>query len=287
MVIRRLEGILVEAFPANWFGASAGTAAPAARRGPLESFGVVRRYRIGEIVYLCNEPVEFWYQLLSGSGRRYAMTYDGRRQIIEFLLPGDLFGFGGAANRHLFSVEAIASDTSIAAYPRRHLERLLDSEPGVGRCVREMVLASVSRIQARVVTLGRTSALARVSAFLLEVAERFPSGPASAIILPMSRYDIADYLCVAVETVSRALTELRARGVVRFGDIRSVQICDRDVLEALSEGSPDEKPRARMAPRKNARGGVRRSGTAHLSRKARLGFVITHNNSRPTVSRSV
>jgi CRP-like cAMP-binding protein len=253
------------------------------RRGLLESLGAVRRYRVGEILYLCNEPAEFWYQVVGGSGRRYAMTYDGRRQIIEFLLPGDLFGFGGTANRHLFSVEAITSDTAIAAYPRRCLERLLDSDPGLARCVREMVLASASRIQARVVTLGRTSALARVSAFLLEMAERFPSGPASAMILPMSRYDIADYLCVAVETVSRALTELRARGIVHFGDIRSVQICDRPALEALSEGSPPEEPEAEAASRtpgrrsKKARGSVRRVGTARL--------VFTQHNSRATAFR--
>jgi hypothetical protein len=74
------------------------------------------------------------------------------------------------------------------------------------------------------------------------MAERFRPSPAGAIILPMSRYDIADYLCIAVETVSRAITELRERRVIRFGDIRSVQICDRDALERLSEGSPAEEP---------------------------------------------
>jgi CRP-like cAMP-binding protein len=210
--------------------------------GCLEPLATIRRYRVCAAIYHCNEPVEFWYRLLAGSGRRYAMGYDGRRQIVEFVLPGDLFGFGATGNRHLFSVEAIASGTSAAAYPRPCLERLVDSDPDVSRRVRELVLASISRIQGRVVTLGRTSAVARVSAFLLEMAERFRAGPASAIILPMSRYDIADYLCIAVETVSRALTELRERRLIRFGDIRSVQICDRGALERLSEGSPDEEP---------------------------------------------
>lgn len=210
--------------------------------GCLEPLATIRRYGVCAAIYHCNEPVEFWYRLLAGSGRRYAMAYDGRRQIVEFLLPGDLFGFGATGNRHLFSVETIASGTSVAAYPRRCLERLIDSDPDVSRRVRELVLGSLSRIQARVVTLGRNSALARVSAFLLEMAERFHAGPASAIILPMSRYDMADYLCIAVETVSRALTELRARRVIRFGDIRSVQICDRDALERFSEGSQAEEP---------------------------------------------
>lgn len=208
----------------------------------LEPLATIRRYGACAAIYHCNEPVEFWYRLLAGSGRRYVMAYDGRRQIVEFLLPGDLFGFGATDNRHLFSVETIASATVVAAYPRGSLERLVDSDPAASRRVRELVLASNSRIQARVVTLGRTSALARVSAFLLEMGERFRAGPASAIILPMSRYDIADYLCIAVETVSRAITELRERRVIRFGDIRSVQICDRGALERSAEGLQAEEP---------------------------------------------
>jgi CRP-like cAMP-binding protein len=265
----------VEIIPVNSVGPWQSETDLAPPPGRLGSLGAARRFRISEAVYLRNEPIEFWYQMVCGSGRRFAMSYDGRCQIVEFLLPGDLFGFGDGASKHLFSVEAIASGTTVVAYPRRCLERLVDSDPRLGRRVRELVLASISRIQARVVTLGRTSALARVSAFLLEMAERFRAGPANAIILPMSRYDIADYLCIAVETVSRALTELRQRGVIRFGDIRSVQICDRSALEALSEGSQPDEPRVlastrtsleRRAKKPRVRDG-RNGGIVRLSRE--------------------
>ncbi|HKD55608.1 MAG TPA: helix-turn-helix domain-containing protein [Steroidobacteraceae bacterium] len=266
-------------------------ASPSEALSLLSSLGATRRFRVGEAVYLCNEPSEFWYQVMSGSGRRYAMTADGRRQIIEFLVPGDLFGFGGPANKHLFSVEAMTGDTTIGAYSRRSLERLVESDPGVARRVRELVLASIARIQGRVVTLGRTSALARVSTFLLEMADRFRAGPAGTIILPMSRYDIADYLCIAVETVSRALTELRERGVVHFGDIRSVQICDRCALEAFSEGSQPEKPDVRPSARtplewqaNKARG--RDSNVARITREVRLGLVLAERNGETAASRS-
>jgi CRP/FNR family nitrogen fixation transcriptional regulator len=92
------------------------------------------------------------------------------------------------------------------------------------------------------VILGRASALEKVSTFLLEMADRFGAGSASAVTLPMSRYDIADYLAMAVETVSRALTNLRERGVIRFAAVRSVQICSRDALERAFR-SPHEQER--------------------------------------------
>jgi CRP-like cAMP-binding protein len=272
----------VDNIPSNSLGAWESGASLARSPERLHSLGAARRFRIGEAVYLRNEPIEFWYQMISGSGRRFAMSYDGRRQIVEFLLPGDLFGFGDSTNKHLFSVEALASGTTVAAYPRRCLERLVDSDPRLARGVRELVLASISRIQARVVTLGRTSALARVSAFLLEMAERYRAGPANAIVLPMSRYDIADYLCIAVETVSRALTDLRQRGVIRFGDIRSVQICDRCALEALSEGSQADDAggvASTTAPAESRTKKARtvaghHGGVARLSREVRLGLAV-------------
>lgn len=282
----------METLRANAVGPRARSATVAVRPAPLSSVGVTRRFRVGEAVYVCNEPAERWYQVLRGSARRYAITADGRRQIIEFLVPGDLFGFG-AANKHLFSVEAITGDTAIAAYPRRLLERLADSDSGVARRVRELVLASISRIQARVVTLGRTSALAKVSTFLLEMADRFQAGPASAIVLPMSRYDIADYLCIAVETVSRALTELRERGLVRFGNTRTVQICDRCALEALAEGSQPERPQARGSPRtalewraKQRRAKGDHGELARLTRQVRFGLVLAERGGRTAASRS-
>lgn len=282
----------MEILPANAVGPCARGATVAKRTAPVSPVGARRRFRVSEAVYLCNEPADCWYQVLRGSARRYAITSDGRRQIIEFLVPGDLFGFG-AANKHLFSVEAITGDTAIAAYPRHSLERLADSDSSVARRVRELVLASISRIQGRVVTLGRTSALAKVSTFLLEMADRFHAGPASAIVLPMSRYDIADYLCIAVETVSRALTELRERGLVRFGDTRTVQICDRSALEALSEGSQPERSHVRGSPRtalerraKQRRGNGDPSEIARLTRQVRFGLVPAERGGRTAASRS-
>jgi hypothetical protein len=111
----------------------------------------------------------------------------------------------------------------------------------------------------------------------------------------MSRYDIADYLCIAVETVSRALTELRQRGVVRFGDIRSVQICDRCALEAFSEGWQPDDARgvaSTTAPlesrtKKGRTVAGHHGSVARLSREVRLGLAVVERNRRSTVSRLV
>jgi CRP/FNR family transcriptional regulator, nitrogen fixation regulation protein len=203
--------------------------------GLLEPLATVVRFEVGETIYLCKEPAEFWYLILTGVARKYALAFDGRRQIVDFLLPGDLFGFGAHAT-HQFSAEAIVPGTTVAACPRRDVERLADAAPQVARRLRELAFESISRVQTRVVILGRTSALEKVSAFLLEMADRSCAGPTTPVMLPMSRYDIADYLAMAVETVSRALTDLRGRGVIQFGSVRSVQIRNRAALERISEG---------------------------------------------------
>jgi len=97
-------------------------------------------------------------------------------------------------------------------------------------------------LQRSIVILGHTTALEKVSEFLLEMADRTNSGLTCAVLLPMSRYDIADYLGIAVETVSRALTKLRSHRTIAFRSAHHVQICNRGALEAV--GNRSAEPRA-------------------------------------------
>jgi CRP-like cAMP-binding protein len=114
-------------------------------------------------------------------------------------------------------------------------ERLADSDPQFARYIREAAFESIARLQRRMVTLAQTSALEKVSAFLLEIADRSHTAPTQAVFLPMSRYDIADYLAIAVETVSRALTELRGRHAIAFRSARQMRISDRGALEEVAD----------------------------------------------------
>ena len=201
----------------------------------MEHLGTPIRCEMNDTVYHCAEQATHWYRIMTGAARKCALTADGRRQIVDFMLPGDLFGFG-TNDVHHFSAEVIVAGTIITRYPRRRAEQLAESDPHVSRWIREAAFVSISRLQTRTLILGRTSALARVSAFLLEWADRSGELPEAAISLPMSRYDIADYLAMAVETVSRAFTALRTRRVIAFCGTRRLSI-DRHALALATEGT--------------------------------------------------
>jgi CRP/FNR family transcriptional regulator, nitrogen fixation regulation protein len=211
--------------------ASSNSASPL---GSLESISTMARFAPGDLIYLSGDPADFWYRILSGACRKCAYGLGGSRQIVDFLCPGDLFGYD-AQDVHSFSAEAIVPGTTVARYPRRNAERVADSDPQVARRIRELAFGSVLRVQRRLLILGRATALEKVSSFLLEMVDRFRPRPVGPVTLPMSRYDIADYLAMAAETVSRALTNLRAGGVIRFDSVRCLQIRDRELLERVVE----------------------------------------------------
>jgi CRP-like cAMP-binding protein len=197
----------------------------------MESLGTLRRYGVGETVYCQYEATDYWYQLIGGAARKCTQMSDGRRQIVDFLLPGDLFGFHAGA-RHDCSVECVAPHTTVKRYQRPQMELLMESDPRLARRVREFAFDSIDRMQSRTILLGRSRALERVCGFLLEMADRRQVEADGTVALPMSRYDIADYLAIAVETVSRSLTTLRSKQVIAFFDTRHFRIVNRKALEA-------------------------------------------------------
>jgi CRP/FNR family transcriptional regulator, nitrogen fixation regulation protein len=201
----------------------------------LAKCGVLARYTSGESIYRCSDKIEHWYQLVNGAARKSTLSGDGRRHIVDFILPSDPFGMAAAGLRR-FGVEALVPGTLIARFPRGAAERLADSDPEVGCYIREAAFTSIIHLQQRIVILGRTSALEKISAFLLEIADRSHYSSIHAVLLPMSRYDIADYVGVAVETVSRTLTELSRSRVIAFRSARQVRIGNRGALEDLANG---------------------------------------------------
>jgi CRP/FNR family nitrogen fixation transcriptional regulator len=190
----------------------------------------VMSFRSGQEIYGENDAGKHWYYLISGAARKYALMADGRRRIVDFLLPGDFFGFQ-PRHRHCFATEAIEKGTTVARYLRVSLETAADSNPKLGREIREIAFQSISRSQARLLILGRVTSLEKVGSFLVEMADRRLDHEDRTVSLPMSRYDIADYLAISVETVSRALTELSRCGRIRFIDKRHLCILDLDSLD--------------------------------------------------------
>ena len=195
----------------------------------LEALALVSRHQRDEEIYPQEGSVECWYRVISGAARRFALRADGRRQTVDLLLPGDFFGFG-AHGTHAFTAEAIAADTAIERYPVSRLERLAASDPRAGRELSGIISDGMSRLHSLVLILGRTTAEQKVGSFLLYMQERVGSGVADRLVLPVSRYDIGDYLTLSVETVSRSLTGLKDRGVIALPGPREIRIIDRDAL---------------------------------------------------------
>jgi CRP-like cAMP-binding protein len=195
----------------------------------LEALALVSRYQRDEEIYPQEGSVECWYRVISGAARRFALRADGRRQTVDLLLPGDFFGFG-VHGTHAFTAEAIAADTAIERYPVSRLERLAACDPRAARELSGIISDGMSRLHSLVRILGRITAEQKVGSFMLYMQERVGSGVADRLALPVSRYDIADYLALSVETVSRSLTGLKDRGVIALPGPREIRIIDRDAL---------------------------------------------------------
>ena len=201
----------------------------------LDALAVIVPFHRGQEICSQGRSVEHWYFLISGAARRCAIRADGRRQIVDLLLPGDFFGlaFGDQSDA---TIEAVAENTVVASYPRPRIEVLADSDPKIARELRDIAFKALSRMQTQLLILGRITALEKVGSFLLEMSARLSNGDTERVALPISRYDIADYLGVSIETVSRALSDLKQRGAIKLLSTRTVSIVHRDVLE---EGERD------------------------------------------------
>ena len=195
----------------------------------LDSLAVIVPHHRGEEICSQGQPVEYWYLVISGAARRCAIRPDGRRQIVDLLLPGDFCGFAIGEEWDV-TIEAVAEGTVMAAYPRRRIETLADSEPKIAREIRQLAFTALSRMQAQLLILGRITAIEKVGSFLLSLEGR-GSEKRGQVELPVSRYDIADYLAVSVETVCRSITDLQHRGVIALAGTRTVKILNRGVLE--------------------------------------------------------
>lgn len=202
----------------------------------LHFLALITNCHRGQEICRLGHPSDHWYRLICGAARRYVVRPDGRRQIVDLLLPGDFFGFSSRAE-YDYTVEAVGSGTIVAGYARRRVEMLADQDPQLARELRQVAFEAMSRLQAQLMTVGRITAVGKVGSFLVELADRQSEGSVDRITLPISRYDIADYLGLSVETVSRSMTDLKHRGVIALSGTRSVRIVDRD---ALTDGPCDE-----------------------------------------------
>lgn len=197
--------------------------------------GTTCSYDDGEPIYLENDPVQHWYEVVSGAVRACKLIADGRRQVIEFYFAGDVFGFDDQDGVHTLSAEAAAEHpTVLTRYHRQRLDVKAAADPDISGKLRDLAFRALVRTRTHVLVLGRLSAMERVAEFLLEMDGRLR--PLSAdnslggFCLPMGRKDIADYLGLTPETLSRCLQTLRRSGVIVLSYERHIRINDRSRL---------------------------------------------------------
>ena len=197
--------------------------------GPFGLMGAPMRFARNAEIYGEDEPAEFLYQVVSGAVRTYRMLDDGRRQVIAFYLPGDIFGVE-AGEIHLSSAEAV-SESQVLVVKRSNLMARADHERDLAKQLWTATVRELQRVQQHSFVLIK-SAEERIAGFLLEMAGRSSGG--ASIELPMSRQDIADYLGLTIETVSRTFTQLAQSGTIALETSRRIQFRNRAALNRLN-----------------------------------------------------
>lgn len=203
-------------------------AAPSVLGYSIDLMGATMPFGRNAEIYGENEPAEYVYKVISGTVRTYKVLSDGRRQIGAFYLPGDVFGLE-VGEEHTFSAEAI-TDSKILVTKRSAVVSLAARDSEVARQLWTMTAAELQRAQNQVMLLIKT-AQERVATFLLEMAKR--SAATTEIDLPMSRQDIADYLGLTIETVSRTLTQLENSAAIAVPSSRHIVLRNRAALSRL------------------------------------------------------
>jgi CRP/FNR family nitrogen fixation transcriptional regulator len=191
---------------------------------PAAAAQPVAFHAAGSEIYGQGERAGTLYQIEFGAVRVYRLLADGRRQISAFHLPGEVFGFEADGTHHFFA-EAICA-TGVRSVR-------LSSTTDFSQELLPLALQGLVRAQEHLLVLGRQNAAERIAAFLLDMAER--QGGLEQFELPMSRTDIGDYLGLTIETVSRAFSKMRAKGIIRLLSLRTVEILKQELLQDMCE----------------------------------------------------
>lgn len=194
----------------------------------ISGMGVPMSFAREEEIYGQEEEADLVYQVLKGAVRTSRLLSDGRRQIGDFYYPGDVFGIE-PDEEHLFSAEALC-DCVVLVVKRSALRDT--AWIAFDRMVHTAARRELKRAHEHVLLLGRKTAREKVATFLLNIVERVSGDGAR---LSMSRQDIADYLGLTIETVSRMLTQLQVSRIIEFVGLRDFRVVNRAQLAHLAQ----------------------------------------------------
>lgn len=185
----------------------------------LSAIGRRRVIPAGQVISWVGDASIYCANVVQGALKVTASLSDGREQIVGLLFPADFVG-QLFTDETTLTVTAIV-DTDLCGYSRSAFESLLGDHPKMERLLLRRTMASLNEARERMLSLGRQSAQERVAGFILDLARR--AGPPGAdgllhVSIPVSRGEMADYLGLTIETVSRQLTRLRTNDVIRFAN---------------------------------------------------------------------
>jgi len=184
------------------------------------SIGPVLHFTQDQEIYGEGDEADALFKVVSGVVRTCKFLSDGRRLIDAFHIAGDVFGVeAGAA--YSFSSEAVC-DCTVVSYRRRGLEASASTDTGLSQHLFSYAMRSLARAQVHALLLGRRSAVEKVAAFLVDWATH--SADIGTVTLEMTRQDIADYLGLTIETVSRTLSQFERDAVIEFSTARQIRL---------------------------------------------------------------
>ncbi|MBL8670406.1 MAG: helix-turn-helix domain-containing protein [Alphaproteobacteria bacterium] len=184
------------------------------------------------------EPATAVFNVKEGAVRLYKLLADGRRQIVGFLFEGDFLGLSGVrGGNYAYSAETVVP-SHICRLQRSAIDGFLHEFPKMERQLLDIAAAELAAAEEQMLLLGRKTARERLASFLLKLSERAVrrGKPADPVSIPMSRTDIADFLGLTTETVSRTMTQLKRERLITLLPGAAIAISDRDALQAASEG---------------------------------------------------
>ena len=192
--------------------------------------------KAGAPIFDEGEAATHRYNLTSGCIRIYKLLGDGRRQIIGFLFPGDFLGLA-IEDEYAYGAEAVV-ESHLCRFPQRDLEDLISRYPALEKRLLGVTKHELAIAQEQMVLLGRKSAEEKVVTMLLTFSRRAQHRGQSEnpVFLPMTRADLGDYLGLREETVSRAMTQLKTKGVIRLENDNHVRLMDMEKLDEMAEG---------------------------------------------------
>jgi len=202
----------------------------------LASAAIVTDVAPGKTFISEGEPADSFFNITAGTAKLYKLLPDGRRQITGFAHAGSFLGLA-VSSIYAFSAEAI-DNVRYCRFPRRKLQSLLDDFPALEKRLLETASNELVAAQDQMLLLGRKTARERLASFL--IAQKRHALPCrhseNRIALPMSRADIADYLGLTIETVSRTFTRLKNEQLIAVPNATCVDVLDREALLSLAEG---------------------------------------------------